>query len=39
MLELGVDSKASTSAEVDAQLRGDIKKWAEVIDRAGIEKH
>jgi tripartite-type tricarboxylate transporter receptor subunit TctC len=39
LLELGVDSKASTPAEIDMQLRGDIKKWAEVIDRAQIEKH
>jgi len=39
LLELGIDAKASTPAEVDAQLHGDIKKWAEVIDRAGIEKH
>ena len=39
LLELGVDSRASTPAEVDAQLRADAKKWAEVIDKAGIEKH
>jgi tripartite-type tricarboxylate transporter receptor subunit TctC len=39
LLELGVDSKASTPAEVDARLRGDAKTWAEVIARAGIEKH
>jgi tripartite-type tricarboxylate transporter receptor subunit TctC len=31
-------SKASTPAEMDAQMRGDITKWTEVIDRAGIEK-
>ena len=24
---------------VDAQLRADVKKWAEVIEKAGIEKH
>jgi hypothetical protein len=23
---------------MDAQMRGDITKWTEVIDRAGIEK-
>jgi tripartite-type tricarboxylate transporter receptor subunit TctC len=39
LLDLGIDSKGSTPAEMDAQMRGDIKKWAEVIDRAGLEKH
>jgi tripartite-type tricarboxylate transporter receptor subunit TctC len=39
LLELGVDSKANTPAEMDAQLRGDAAKWARVIARAGIEKH
>ncbi|MGD0026133.1 MAG: tripartite tricarboxylate transporter substrate-binding protein [Xanthobacteraceae bacterium] len=39
LLDLGVVSKASTPAETDAQVRAEIKKWAEVIDRAGIEKH
>ena len=39
LLDLGVDSKASTPAEMDTQLKDDIKKWAEVINRAGIEKH
>jgi tripartite-type tricarboxylate transporter receptor subunit TctC len=39
LLELGVDSRANTPAEMDAQLRADATKWAEVIDRAGIEKH
>ena len=39
LLDLGVDSKASTPAETDAQLRADVEKWAEVIDRAGIKKH
>ena len=38
LLDLGIDSKASTPAAMDAQMRGDIKKWAEVIDKAGIEK-
>ena len=38
LLDLGIDSKASTPAEMDAQMRGDITKWTEVIDRAGIEK-
>jgi tripartite-type tricarboxylate transporter receptor subunit TctC len=39
LLELGVDSRANTPAEMDAQLRADAKKWAEVIEKAGIEKH
>ena len=38
LLDLGIDSKASTPAAMDAQMRGDIKKWAEVIDKAGLEK-
>jgi tripartite-type tricarboxylate transporter receptor subunit TctC len=38
LLALGIDSRASTPAEMDAQLHNDIKKWAEVIDRAGLEK-
>jgi tripartite-type tricarboxylate transporter receptor subunit TctC len=38
LLDLGIDSKASTPAAMDAQMRGDIIKWTEVIDRAGIEK-
>jgi tripartite-type tricarboxylate transporter receptor subunit TctC len=39
LLELGVDSRANMPAEMDAQLRADVKRWAEVIDKAGIEKH
>jgi tripartite-type tricarboxylate transporter receptor subunit TctC len=39
LLELGVDARANTPAEMDAQLRGDAKTWAEVIEKAGIEKH
>lgn len=38
LLDLGIDSKASTPAAMDAQMRDDIKKWAGVIDKAGIEK-
>jgi len=38
LLALGIDSRASTPAEMDAQLHDDIKKWATVIDRAGFEK-
>ena len=39
LLELGVESKANTPAEMDARLRADAKTWSEVIARAGIEKH
>jgi tripartite-type tricarboxylate transporter receptor subunit TctC len=38
LLDLGIDSRASTPDELDAQIRTDIKKWAEVIARAGIAK-
>jgi len=39
LLDLGVDSKASTPAEMDAQMRSDITRWTAVVQRAGIEKH
>ena len=39
LLELGVESKTNTPAEMDARLRADAKTWGEVIARAGIEKH
>jgi tripartite-type tricarboxylate transporter receptor subunit TctC len=38
LLDLGIDSKASTPVELDERMRADIKKWAEVIERAGIAK-
>jgi tripartite-type tricarboxylate transporter receptor subunit TctC len=38
LLDLGIDSRPSTPAELDAQMRADIKKWADVIARAGIPK-
>ena len=34
--ELGIDAKASSPAEMDAQMRGDIDKWARVIAQANI---
>ena len=37
-LEMGIDLKASTPAEADARLKGDITKWAAVIEKAGIQK-
>lgn len=37
-LDLGIDARASTPAELDAQMRADIKKWDAVIERAGIAR-
>ena len=38
LLALGIDSRASTPTMMNLQLQDDIKKWAAVIERAGIEK-
>jgi tripartite-type tricarboxylate transporter receptor subunit TctC len=38
LLELGIEAKASTPEEITERLKSDIRKWAEVIDKAGIEK-
>jgi tripartite-type tricarboxylate transporter receptor subunit TctC len=35
---LGIEAKASTPEELKSRLRGDIGKWAAVIERAGIPK-
>ncbi len=37
-LDLGIDAKASTPAELDARMRGDIEKWGKVIAQANIPK-
>jgi tripartite-type tricarboxylate transporter receptor subunit TctC len=37
-LELGIDAKASTPAELDARMRADIAKWGGVIEHAHIPK-
>ncbi|MGA8612459.1 MAG: tripartite tricarboxylate transporter substrate binding protein [Xanthobacteraceae bacterium] len=37
-LDLGIDAKASTPAELDARMRSDITKWGSVIERAHIPK-
>jgi len=37
-LEMGIDLKASTPAEAQARLVGDIKKWGDVIAKAKIER-
>jgi tripartite-type tricarboxylate transporter receptor subunit TctC len=39
LLDLGVDSRASTPEEVSTLMQNDIKKWTEVIARAGLPKH
>jgi tripartite-type tricarboxylate transporter receptor subunit TctC len=37
-LDLGIDAKASTPADIDARMRGDIDKWGKVIAGAHIPK-
>jgi tripartite-type tricarboxylate transporter receptor subunit TctC len=37
-LELGIDAKGSTPAELDARMRADIAKWGGVIEHAHIPK-
>jgi tripartite-type tricarboxylate transporter receptor subunit TctC len=37
-LEMGIDLKGGTPAEVDARLRADIQKWNRLIDQTGIER-
>jgi tripartite-type tricarboxylate transporter receptor subunit TctC len=37
-VELGVEAEASTPDELLARLKGDITKWAAVIEKAGIPK-
>ena len=36
--DLGIEAQASTGAELKARLEADIKKWATVIEKAGIPK-
>jgi putative tricarboxylic transport membrane protein len=36
--ELGIEAQASTPAQLQARLEADIKKWAALIERAGIER-
>ena len=35
---LGMDARGSTPQEMRDRMAGDVKKWAAVIDKAGIEK-
>ena len=37
-LDLGIEAKASSPGEILDRLKGDIDKWAAVIERAGIAK-
>jgi tripartite-type tricarboxylate transporter receptor subunit TctC len=37
-LELGIDARPSTPEEIGARLADDIKKWSDVIVKAGVEK-
>jgi tripartite-type tricarboxylate transporter receptor subunit TctC len=37
-LDLGIDAKASSPAELDTRMRGDIEKWGKVIAQAHIPK-
>jgi tripartite-type tricarboxylate transporter receptor subunit TctC len=36
--KVGVVAQASSPAELESRLVSDIKKWSEVIDKAGIPK-
>ena len=36
--KVGVQAHASTPAELESRLTGDIKKWNAVIDKAGIAR-
>jgi tripartite-type tricarboxylate transporter receptor subunit TctC len=36
---LGMEMRGSTSDEMTARMKGDIAKWAAVIEKAGIPKH
>ena len=38
LLDLGIEAKGSTPAELGEKLKSDIVKWTAIIDKAGIEK-
>ena len=38
LLELGIEAKASTPAELEKRLKDDIARWTAVIDAAGVPK-
>ena len=37
--KLGMEMRGSTPDEMTARMKGDIAKWAAVIEKAGIPKH
>ena len=37
-LDMGIEARGSTPEELAARLRGDIEKWSNVIERAGVPK-
>jgi tripartite-type tricarboxylate transporter receptor subunit TctC len=37
-LELGIEAKGSTPAELDARMKSDIARWTKVIEQSGIQK-
>jgi tripartite-type tricarboxylate transporter receptor subunit TctC len=37
--KLGMEMRGSTPEEMTQRMKGDIAKWAAVIDKAGIPKH
>lgn len=39
LLELGIEAKGTTPDELKARLEADIKKWGDVITKAGIQKN
>ena len=38
LLDLGIEAKGSTPAELGEKLKSDIVKWTAIIDKSGIEK-
>ena len=38
LLDLGIEAKGSTPAELGDKLKADIVKWSAIIDKSGIEK-
>jgi len=34
----GLDARGTTVEEMDRRMRGDIAKWAEVLEKAGLQK-
>lgn len=39
LLDLGIEAKSTTPDELKARLEADIKKWGDVITKAGIQKN